>query len=233
MKKGIKITLNILLVLAFIFSAAFNILIHGSSYGTLIVSHSDEKLLAITSAEYLNFYPNFFLGQKEAGVQIYKETREDTSIIKDTYSIHFSEEYNMTASISKTTQEADNFTRVDSYYKDQYLYTSNDTKKTKTSATPNTVTYSILSEITTLLYVLSEDIEEKDTKAKIDFSFSPFYFIGIKYTINSEESDITFKYDLNGTLRKISIEYESGKKEYYEISHKNKEVKLPNLEEFK
>ena len=132
MKKGIKITLNILLVLAFIFSAAFNILIHGSSYGTLIVTHSDEKMLAITSAEYLNFYPNFFLGQKEAGVQIYKETREDTSIIKDTYSIHFSEEYNMTASISKTTQEEDNFTRVDSYYKDQYLYTSNDTKKTKT-----------------------------------------------------------------------------------------------------
>ena len=77
--------------------------------------------------------------------------------------------------------------------------------------------------------MLMVDIAEKDTKIKMDFSFSPFYVLGIKYTVSKTT---TFYYDLNGKLRQIEAKLADGTKETYKFNYQNKQINLPNLERF-
>ena len=77
-----------------------------------------------------------------------------------------------------------------------------------------------------------EEIEESDNKVKIDFSFNPFYVIGLKYEIKEEKSTTLYRYDLNGRLREISHESSSGDKISYKISYKNVKIDLPDLSEY-
>ena len=233
MKKGFKITFYILMSLVFVFSALFNILVHSSSYGTLIIKHSDEKMINMVSTEALNLYPTYFLTQKNAGAQIHKESRENGIITKSTYKIHFDKNYNMTASIVEIVQGENYFIRSDSYYKNEQLYTETNDIKTKKASNPNVVTSTILAELYTLQNALVEDVESTKAKAIIDFSFSPFYVLGIRYTIKNDERSATYHYDLSGNLRKIEIKHKSGKTEYYELSYKAQKIKEPNLDEYR
>lgn len=230
--KVFKLILKILLVIIFIFSVAINILLWNSSYGSLIFKHNEEKLLAMASSKRLEFENSYFLQKKESGVQIYSETREGSKIEKNTYEYYFDAESNITAYLSSSTQNEDYFKKTESYYKDQVIYREENGSKYNFPTTVNTAVGEILTSLNALQDSLITNIETTDTKAVIDFSFSPFYVIGLRYTVKEAEQTVTYSYDLSGNLRKINIKYQTGKTVNYEINYKNKKIDLPDLTKY-
>ena len=230
--KALKMILKILLVVIFIFSIAINVLLWNSSYGSLIFKHNEEKLLAMASSKRLEFEPNYFLQKQESGFQIYSEVREGNKIEKYTYKYHFDKDSKITAFVSSSTQTEDSFKKIESYYKEEVLYKEENGVKFHFPTTVNTVVGEILTSLNALQDSLITNIETTDTKAVIDFSFSPFYVIGLRYTVKEAEQTTTYSYDLKGNLRKLNIKYSTGKTINYEINYKNKKIDLPDLSQY-
>ena len=64
----------------------------------------------------------------------------------------------------------------------------------------------------------------------MEFCFSPFYVIGIKYQIKEDDKTTTYSYDLKGRLRKIVVKNKNTKQTVtYSLNYNNEEVKIPNL----
>jgi hypothetical protein len=233
MKKAFKVILKILMIVIFIISTIFNILTFNSAYGTLLIKHSDEKMLSMVNTEALNLYSPYFHDQKNTGIKIYKEAREDKTIIKSTYKFSFDKDQKLTASILESTQGEDYFIKINSYYKDGIIYKDNNNTKTKKAVQETSITNEILTELYLLQDALATHIESSNQKSSIHISFSPFYVLGISYKIKDENKSATYNYDLSGDLRSISIKYKSGKKELYELTRSDKKIKAPNLGEYK
>lgn len=227
--RAFKLILKILLVIIFMFSVAFNILLWNSSYGSLIFKHNEEKLLAMASSKRLEFENSYFLLKQESGIQIYEESREGSSIEKNTYKYYFDKESNLVAYIESSVQTADSFSKSKSYYKDGTIYKEENGVKFHYPAMSVTTVGEILSSLNSLQDALITNIETTNNKAVIDFSFSPFYVLGLRYTVKEAEQTTTYSYDLSGNLRKIHIKYQTGRTKDYEISYKNKKIDLPDL----
>ena len=215
-----KTILRILMIVIFILSLTFNFLIMGSSYGTLIFKHNDSKMISLASSEYLAFNPEYFFGQKSSNIQIYKETKANDVTTKEVYKFQFDKDFALTTHVIDSNNE-------ERFYKGDYMYTTEG--KSPLTLGQNVIFGTLLSEITVLNEALVNDIESTNTKAKIDFSFAPFYFIGIKYTVQDENRTIKFRYDLNGNIRKIEITHNDGRSQSYSISYEDLKINIPNL----
>ena len=216
--KVFKTITKILMIIIFILSVAFNILIYGSSYGTLIFKHDDAKLTSLVYAKRLNLEPSYFLVSKNKGLEVKKQTQYESTITDETFKIHVDGK-------SKVTVFLEDDNKVN-YYKDGVVY---DKDGNKVASTLNELTAATakLDEFNLLLDFLIKDIETSKNKTSIDFSFSPFYFIGFKYTIKEEERTLTYNFDLNGNLRKIQIEDYLSNTTDYLINYENTEIKIP------
>jgi len=223
-----KTIVNILLIIVFILSITFNFLIMGSSYGTLVFKHSDRKLISMASAQRLEFEPSYFLLQKNQGIQISKKTKTESNIVKEEYKFYFDKKYNLTTYVLNSKQTGDSFNK-DVYYSSNNKCYDGEGKENSNICVTSNIPSNILTELNVYQDALIEDVETTKTKSKVHFSFSPFYFIGIKYTIKNETATVTYKYDLKGQLRKIEISYKTGVKETYSINYKDNKVSIPNL----
>ena len=188
--KTFKNVLKILMIVIFIISAAFNIMILGNTYGTLVFKYDEEKLLSMASTSTLNFMPTYFLTEVESGFQITKEVTENDKTDKNTYDFYFDKESNLTAKIYSSEQTGDSYKKNTSYYKDGTLFQDIDGVKSKVTSTPQSITNEILTELFTLQNGLVSDIEDTDNKSMVGFSLKPFYVIGISNTVCSSTSSL-------------------------------------------
>ena len=223
---------SILLVIIFISSIIFNILIYSTSYGTLIFKYDDSKFSYMVDIKKTETMPTYFLYQKNQSIQIYKETSTETTTIKNSYIIDFDKDSNLIVKIIDSNQTNDIFTKTESYYINGYVYKIEGDNKIKTESAKETILNDILTELYIYQQTLSSDILVSKTKAKPEISMSPFYLLGLKYAIKEDNHNITYSYDLKGDLRKIKIKDASSTNTLYTINYKNKKLTLPNLEEF-
>lgn len=219
----------IFLIIICVSSIAFNILIFGSSHGTLLLKHNDEKLHAVASVERVDFEPSYFLANKNAGTQIVKEIKENDVTSKFEYQIYLDNESNLSVKNTTSIQTSESFESKTTYYKNDSSYNKDGELEMVPIAT-TTVVSTLLTELNVLQDLLVTDIETTENKAKMHFSFSPFYFIGIEYSFSIDSQTITFKYDLNGNLRRINIKNNDGKETDYLINYKSIKVEIPNQE---
>ena len=229
--KAFKLILKILFVIVFIFSVIFNIQLFSSAHGTLILSHDDEKMLIMVNTEKNNFTPANFLTRKNVALQVYKENRTETSVSKIHYQVYMDEEAKLLLKAETTKQTFDtdkanpSFTKSITYYKNGQYFSENGSAL---STSENTLILAdVFLEVNTFQEILLNDIKETDNKAMIDFSISPFYFIGLRYTIKEETRNITIKYDLSGNIRKIIVEQQNGDVSTYEIGYDDEKVEFP------
>lgn len=223
-----KKILLVLMIIIFIFSLAFNIAICSSTNGTLIFKHNDEKMIAMASADRINLTPDYLMLQKDKGIQLVKEAKENGITTTNKYNIYLDKEYNLTASIKVSTKTGKISEQEKKYLKDGKVY-DNEGKELNEQIAFLSQISTQLTEINLYQDALLTNVETTNNKAKIDFSFNPFYFIGIKYEISEEDRTITYNYDLKGRLRKITVDYKTGKLENYSINYKNEKVTVPNL----
>lgn len=211
--------LKILMVFIFIISLTFNFLIFNSSYGTLIFKHNDDKFLSLVSTKRLNLDPNFFLCEKNIGLQINVKTKENDETTNKKVKIHLDKESKITVYVLENNNQI-------TYYQNGKVY-DKDGNDTLISINEKNAALVELEEINVLQDILINDIPNSKNKVKIDFSFSPFYFIGFKYTVKETDKKITYNFDLNGNIRKINIENENGVTINYSLEYKNEKITIP------
>ena len=223
----------ILMIVIFIFSTIFTICIAGSSHGSLVISHSDEKLLAMVSAKRLELEPSYLLSSKKTGFQIAKETKENGKTTKYSYKFYIDKDLKLNAIVTETSQKDGAYIKNEYYYTDGILYTIIDgAKKDQQKIDSSTLIAPILTEINLLQDSLIDNIPISKNKAIIDFSFSPFYFLGIKYTLKDESKVVTYKYDLSGNLRKMTVKNTNGEKNSYVFSYDDEKLSFNKIYEF-
>ena len=230
--KAFKLILKILLVVVFVISLFFNVLIIGSSHGTLLFSHNDLKFKSMVNTSLAATTTSNFLTDDDSGIQISKTTKEDKKTIKESYQIYINKKYKLTYKGIITTKNGDKTDKESNYFKEGTLYTETATSKRKKAYTEKDLLDATLEEINFLQNTLVTDIDKSKEKVKTEFSFSPFYFIGFSYKIKEDDKTTTFSYDLSGKLRKVHIKHTSGKTESYTINYKANKVKLPDLTKF-
>ena len=225
MKKS-RVVIAVTLAVLFILSILLNAFMFRSSYGTLLFKYDESKFSSMVGSRYLEFTPIYFLDKTDSGVQIEYISNKDGKIEKHYYTFHFDKGSNMTAKIVDV-DSANNKTYT--YYITNTTYIETEDTKTKQAVDEMTLISKLFQSIISYQSMLMVDIAEKDTKTKMNFSFSPFYVLGIKYTVSKTT---TFYYDLNGKLRQIEAKLADGTKETYTFNYQNKQINLPNLERF-
>jgi len=230
--RAFKLILKILLIVVFVLSFFFNLLLWGSSHGTLLVKHDDLKFKSMVSTSLAQTSPSNFLSSSSSGIQIIKNSKQENATTKESIQIYIDKKYNLTYKSKLTTTTNNETETITKYFKDGSLYTENITSKSKKDFTATEVLEASLSEINLLQSILVLDIDTSKEKVKAELSFSPFYFIGFSYKIKDDIKTTTYSYDLSGKIRKISISYKDGKTESYTIDYKNNKVKLPDLSTF-
>lgn len=233
--KFMKIFKTILLftsIVVFIFSLLFNVAIWSSSYGSLIFKHDDEKFSSLASSQRLNFEPSYFVYKENCGVQIYMETETKTNKEKASYEYYFDKKGNVTIKGKINQIINKDASKIEYYYNDGKLYINDNGEKNLQITNSSAVSKEHLTIINVLQDLLITDIETSKNKVKIDFSFNPFYVLGMKYTIKDEDKNISYKYDISGKLREITINSKE-EKSVYQINYKKSKISLPNLEEYK
>lgn len=225
MKKS-RIIITAILVTLFVISTILNVFMFRSSYGTLLFKYNESKFASMAGSRYLEFTPIYFLDKSDSGIQIEYISNKSGKIEKHYYSFHFDKGSNMTAKLVDIDSAN---TKTQTYYITNTIYQQTKDSKTKQEANETTLVTNLFKNIVSYQSMLLNDITEKDTKTKIDFSFSPFYVLGVKYNVGKT---MTFHYDLNGKLRKIEAKLTDGTKETYTFTYKNKQISLPNLERF-
>lgn len=224
--KRTRTVITVILVVLFVLSTLLNVFLFRSSFGTLLFKYDEKKFSTVVKSRYTEFTPIHFLDKSDSGVQIEYISNNKGKIDKHYYYFHFDNGSNMTAKIVDV-DSANNKTYK--YYVTNTLYTNDKDKKTKAEQNETTLILTLFEDLITFQESLINDIEEKATKTKIDFSFSPFYILGVKYNVGKT---MTFHYDLDGKLRKINVTLTDGTKETYTLTYKNSRISLPNLERY-
>lgn len=224
--KVFKVIIKVLLVIIFILSISLNAFVFRSSYGTLLFKYNSNKFSSMVNSRALEFNSIHFLDKSNEGIQIHLETINKGVLEVAYFDFYFDKGSNMTA---KFTEIDSAVKKITTYYTTNYLYKEVDGVKTKIAADEITIVNGILNSLIAYQGVLSSDIKTNENKAKINFSFSPFYFLGLKYEIKDE---LSFHYDLDGRLRKVKVVLADGTVEKYTISYKNNQIKLPNLDRY-
>lgn len=230
-----KKIMTILLAILFILSITLNIIIFSSSYGTLLFKYDRTKFKSLINLNSSKLDISKFFLQKETGIQINYEYKDNETLMKYDYTIYFDDKSNLTIKIVESTQAGDNFKSKTSYFKDNYLYIEENESRTKITTSKELAVAGAINILATLNNQLSIHVanEENKAKTKIDVSTSPFYLLGFKYTVDNDISSSTYKFDLKGNLRKANIKTITGEEKIYKISYKKEKVTFPDLTQFK
>lgn len=226
--KIFKIILKVLLVVVLVISVTLNILCFGSSYGTLSVIYNEDKFISMNNYAF-NTLESFVLNEdSKTGLQIEAINNKQCKKLSAHY--YFDKDSNLSFSISCSKENyIENI-----YFSNGFLYSDNvknSGQKTKEEMTSKEAL--MKAELNTDMMNLNSDtIKNNKVKTKLDFSFSPFYILGIKYKYKDlSETTRSYSYDLNGRLRKVKIinKEETTK---YTINYKSKKITLPDLTSF-
>lgn len=248
--KSLKIILNILLILLFFVSAIFNILTFNSSYASLMFKY-DKNLFEVmhTNAKSEITYEVFDLyidKHTNQGFSVKGENIDGCDKFEATYYISVDDETKVSeieSSTVCTTINTDKKEVVTKYYfKNNVMFTDapdieatkeNFEQKFRETGTFEDFRAKHPDAFDHLEKVLVNDLKYDSNKTKLDFSFSPFYTLGIKYSVDlTDTSYITYRYDLKGRIRKI-VDNNDAKDSTLTINYKNKKVEFPDLTKFK
>lgn len=223
-KKVLNITLYSLLTIMLVASILFNILAFSTSYGSLMFKYDKNLYVAMHQDNIVKFN---FSNKSEQGIQIEGKNIAGCASFEAQY--HMNDDLTIDAkSVCKNKEETTTY-----YVKGDTIYIQEGKTKTKEAGDINdfATRYPDFNEFVSL--AITKDLLESKNKTSMDFSFSPFYTFGIKYSYKTNDDEkITYKYDLKGNLRKV--EYEKGKeKSSATISYKNKKIEFPTLSLYK
>ncbi len=224
MKKGLKITLIVLMFIALVFSVFFNIFAFKSSYGALMFTYEKEKyeeMVQMSEAKLVYTYNGLKI---HTGIQVKGENVDNCESFEAQYYVEADGSVNV-----KTVCEVED-KEITYYYADGYLYKEEDGIKSVESMSYNY----FISQYPSLGRALSGvdglfTLNEK-SKTYIAFSFSPFYVIGIGYSYKKDDVEYEIKYDLKGRLRNVKIDAQ--KDTTLEISYSSKDIDFPDLTDY-
>lgn len=247
--KTFKIILSVLLSIIFVISLSLNILLLNNTYGTLVFKYDEEKLKSMIMTETESKF-NFISDDefdmntttlKLSGGQGYllEYSTKDSNGNKEnsSYHIYLDEKKGLTYSY-KSENSSGNVT--ERYYINKIIYTDTNGVKRRMpkledpayiSEYENNITQKIVNFYATPIELLN-DIKAFEVGTTIDFSFSPFYVLGIKATFKEKKATTKLGYDLSGNLCKITETDSNGKETIIKISEKNKPIETSNLDKF-
>jgi len=229
MRRTFKVFFTIIIIFVFIISIFFNILLFSSSYASLMLKQN--KSLYLTMHEDSK---DFFEldNQKEYGFHIEAENVEGCiSLISDYY---VDNEGKKTVKSVCSKNEEDKTVVYTYYFYNNKVFVEVGEAKTKEEITFEGFLNSYPHAYKNVVEILNTDlmVNNKENKTKLHFSFSPFYVLGIKYSFKVEENNTyTFKYDLKGRVRILSIEGENSSN--IKIKYNTDSISFPDLTEFK
>ena len=189
--KAFKIILTILLSTVLVASIALNILMFNSSYASLMFKKDISKLhtMAILDKEYIDSY---LKNPKNIGYSYEYEVKNDDGLVEK-YKYHISFDDTYAFSFSYEYEDSDK-NKVNKYLKDNYLYvqtTHTSTKKALTSGELSELKVDILKKIKSAHEVSFSTITNSKNdaiKTGLNFSFSPFYFLGTKVQVDGKSN---------------------------------------------
>lgn len=227
-KKLIKVLIIVLASLLLIISFLYNILAFKTSYGTLMFKYDELKYYTMHSLATEAFDTRLLTEETKHAIKIKGENIEGCSLLEMTYYVDSDNKLNIKTICTKENETATY------YFKDSTLYIDNGTSKTKELIS--------LSDYKSLHpdyfgfmenFLFNPDLTaDKENKTSMDFSFTPFYTFGIKYSYSVGGTNFMYHYSLKGKLRKVEID-QANDDYKYTIDYKADKFDLPsNVEEF-
>lgn len=222
-KKIITIISISLASTVFVISALFNIFMFKTSYGTLMFNYNKETYFTMHSIASEKFDVSLLNKQTKYSTKISGENIEGCDYFTTQYYVDKNSKLNIktTCKINKETTTY--------YFKDSTLYVEKGSSKTSESIDfDNYVTqypefFGFASG-----FLFDPQLTDSNNKTSIDFSFSPFYTFGIKYSYSKSDIKYTYHYNLKGHLRKIDIK-KDGKVDTLKIFYNEKIFKTPSF----
>lgn len=246
--KTLKLFLYIILIAVLSFSAAFNILLLNTTYGTLAFKYNEEKLASMILSETESRFvlqdttTNFYVTSDQIKLvegkgYLLKYSRVTKEGLKESHEYHvYMDEEDGFTYYYKTVDFKDN--EIKRYFVDSTLYTNTNGIKVRESLTLQPEKSNVMLEVTDFynqpLYLLN-GISLKlftDVNTSLDFSVSPLYVLGIKATFKTDIESHSLHFDLKGNLRKSTKIDAVGTKTTITISEKNEPVEFPDLFKF-
>lgn len=221
-----KFILKILFVIIFIFSIVLNFVLFGSSNGSLVFKHDKDKLSVMTETSN-NALKNFIDSKSSKAIE-YNVTLSNETL---NYTFFVDKDGKVFMKAVSTKEDK----TITKYYQDEKLYTQDGDSLTFTNCDLLTMYSEFYSKVYSLTNynLLETSVDENNEKTKLDFSFKPFYVLGIKYSAKATDRKLTYKYDLKGNLRVVEADFEDNDKDYsLTINYSNKVLKMPSFGEY-
>lgn len=220
--KKIIIIISISLAsIVFVISALFNIFMFKTSYGTLMFNYDKRTYFTMHSISSEKFDINYLNKSSKYSTKITGENIEGCDYFTTQYFVDKDLKLNI-----KTTCKIDKETTT-YYFKDSTLYIVKGSSKTSENINfENYVTqypefFGFAND-----FLFDPQLTDSNNKTSMDFSFSPFYTFGIKYSYSKLNVKYTYHYNLKGDLRKIDIK-KGGKVDTLKIYYNEKTFKMP------
>ena len=241
MGKIIKSILKFILIVLFVCSAALNIIMFNSSYGSLIFKYDENKFLAMNENAQDKIQLSNLLSKKDAGIQFEATNTNGCKeysaqyYIDDKSKMTFATECSYSVTINK---EVKNYTKK-VYFKDDKVYIEDKGEKSSQDMDLTTALtmHTSIAHYYTYLTLNTSLVKESKAKTGLSISFSPLYLIGISYS-HKDDAGTKFKYDYDskGNLRKVEIvgkdENDKTIERNFKISYKNNKISFPSLKDF-
>lgn len=228
MKKWLKITLICLASILLVFSVLLNILSFKTSYSSLMFKYDKSLFDSMHSLAHSKVSYTSFISEKDYGYTVKGENIDGCSTFEANYYVDGSSNLQMKV-ICSTNEQTSSY-----YFKDNVVYIDASSGKTKESITIEQYIAKYPDSLGYIenMFAVNTLSEQEGNKTKIDFSFSPFYTLGIRYKFNvSDNETITYKYDLKGRIRKIIVENDELNSKL-KIKYKRSSIEFPDLEDF-
>lgn len=222
-KKLLTIILSVLAALLFLVSALYNILVYKSSYGSLMFKYDEVKYYVMHDIATQPFSYTYLQKETKNVVKISGENIDGCDVFTTEYYVNKESKIFIKTTCSVEEDET-------TYYYDGttvYIYHGDENSKKDLSLGEYFTYYPDFFGFAQTFLFDTSLTSNKNNKTKIDFSFSPFYTFGIKYSYSLADTSYTYKYDLYGRLRKIIIE-DSVNKSTYRIDYTSEKFSLPN-----
>lgn len=221
-----KSLLKILFVLVFICSIIFNILLAGSSYGSLIFKYDQAKFRSLNTFSLNELSYSSLLTSKNKGIQLKATSVAGCDkLIADYY---FDENSNPSFVSTCKYTEGDEKLTLTYYYKDGILYVNNNGTKSQAETNFDTAIAANSLFVHSKTIALADSVITKNkVKATMNISFSPFYFLGVKYSYKDNGVSYKHEYDLNGYLRKTTVKTEENTSVFV-LNYKNNKIDFPS-----
>lgn len=231
-RNPLKIVLTVLLVLIFIASFLFNILAFNSSYASLMFKHDGSLLETM----HLATYSVIDYEDLEKGYSVKGKNIDGCDVFEAKYHINEKKEIETKTVCTIKGTEKDETTTY--YFREGKIYIDKADKKIKADGSFDDFRINYPDVFDYYEEALGYDLNVDNYKTKMDFSFSPFYTLGIDYSFAAKDIayilpfTVTYKYDLKGRLRKIIVDNDKNPSSLT-IKHKDSKISYPDLTVFK